>query len=172
MADLPRQIDFEMAGQRLTVIHGAPSAINRYIFESTEDSVVSSEIDRTGSDGVLCGHSGLPSARIVQGMLWHNAGVIGLPANDGTPRVWFSTLTPTDDGIVIRRHALYYSHNEAARRMRASKLPEAYAATLESGIWDNREILPAAETGRQGQPLTEDVQVWSRPRNAALAAAE
>ena len=118
MANLPRLIEFEMAGRRLTVVHGASSAINRYIFESTENTIVVGEMERFGSDGVLCGHSGLPFTRLVDGRLWHNAGVIGLPTNDGTPRVWFSTLTPTGDKIVIEHHALGYDHVRAAQKMR------------------------------------------------------
>ena len=147
-------------------------AINRYVFESTEDSVVAGELEQNESDGVLCGHSGLPFTRVVEGKLWHNAGVIGLPANDGTPRVWFSTLTPVDGRIVIEHHALDYDHVRAARKMRERGLPEAYAATLESGIWNNCEILPSAETARQGRPLIEHTKTWPRALNTAPAAAE
>ncbi len=172
MASLPRYIELEMTERRLTVVHGAPSAINRYIFESTEDSVVTGELQQNDSDGVLCGHSGLPFTRVVEGKLWHNAGVVGFPANDGTPRVWFSTLTPAGRQIVIDHHALDYDHVRAARKMRERGLPEAYAATLKSGIWDNCEILPPVETARQGQPLSEHTQAWSGVQNIATAAAE
>ena len=123
MANLPRLIEFEMAGRRLTVVHGASSAINRYIFESTENTTVVGEIERSGSDGVLCGHSGLPFTRLVDGRLWHNAGVIGLPANDGTPRVWFSTFIPTGDKIVIEHRALGYDHVRAAQKCVSEAFP-------------------------------------------------
>lgn len=172
MANLPRLIEFEMARRHFTVVHGAPSAINQYIFESTEDAIVVSEIERSRSDGVLCGHSGLPFTRFVDGRLWHNAGVIGLPANDGTPRVWFSTLTPAGDKIVIEHHALGYDHVRAAQKMRKRGLPEAYAQTLESGIWDNCEILPAAETKQQGRQRVECSHAWPFVKESTQSAAE
>ena len=172
MAGLPRFIELEIAGRRLTVVHGAPSGINRYIFESTDDSIVAGEIEQNESDSVLCGHSGLPFTRVINGNLWHNAGVIGLPANDGTPHVWFSTLTPNGGEIVIKHHALNYDHVGAARKMRERGLSEAYAQTLMSGIWDNCEILPATETKLQGRPRAERSQAWSFAKESDQSAAE
>src|SRR3546814_2069829 len=49
--------------------------------------------------------SGLPFTELVDGRLWHNAGAIGLPANDGTPRVWYSILGPAPGGLHIEHHA-------------------------------------------------------------------
>jgi len=37
-----------------------------------------------------------------------------MPANDGTPRVWFSLLLPTAEGLRIEHPALEYDY--AARR--------------------------------------------------------
>ena len=56
MVELSKLIEFMMAGPHPAIIHGAPSAINRFVFESAEDVIVVSEIERSGSDGVLCGH--------------------------------------------------------------------------------------------------------------------
>ena len=172
MGSLPRRIHFQMLGHHLCVVHGAPSSINRYVFESTPSAVLSDEIDQTGMDGVISGHSGLPFTRAIEGRLWHNAGVIGLPANDGSPRVSFSLLTPVAGGILIERHALGYDHPKAAGKMRDRGLPEAYATTLDTGLWDNCEILPAAETAQQGQRLTPESMMWSIAGAQALTAAE
>lgn len=82
--------------------------------------------------------------------LWLNAGVIGMPANDGTPRTWFLTL---DDaaGFDYTFHALDYDHRAAkAKMIDDRRLPVSYAATLTTGIWDNTEIMPPAEEGREG----------------------
>ena len=37
-----------------------------------------------GVDGLVAGHCGLPFTQTIDGRLWHNPGVIGMPANDGT----------------------------------------------------------------------------------------
>ena len=39
-------------------------------------------------------------------------------ANDGTPRVWFSLLTPLDTGLRIGHCALDYDHAAPAVKMR------------------------------------------------------
>jgi predicted phosphodiesterase len=103
MAALPRRMTFTMAGWRLAVVHGAASAISRFVFASTPEAVKRAEIGLSGADGVIGGHSGLPFSQVRGDRLWHNAGAIGLPANDGTARVWFSTLTVDPaDGAAIR----------------------------------------------------------------------
>jgi hypothetical protein len=96
------------------------------------------------------------------GRFWHNAGALGLPANDGTPRVWFSVLSAgaAPGALVIEHAALDYDHRGAARAMRAAGLPDDYAATLETGVWPNCDVLPKVETRGQGTPLTPGVVLF------------
>ena len=163
MRETAPRVTFEMAGRRLAVVHGAPSSINRILFESAADATLAEEIDLTGVDGVICGHSGLPFTRVIDGRLWHNAGVIGMPANDATPRVWYSVLSPEADGINVDLRALEYDHATAAAKMRERGLPEGYAATLATGIYPTTEYLPEAEIARQGIPLEPNSLLWPAP---------
>lgn len=163
MAKLPTRIHFEIAGRRLAVVHGAPSEVNQFVFASTPASIKAREIDLTGCDGVVCGHSGLPFTQIVDGRLWHNAGAIGLPANDGTKRTWYSILWPDKDGLRIEHWALSYPAQLAAAAMRAHGLPGEYAETLMTGLWDNCDVLPPDETDARGRALSPAPTVWSRP---------
>jgi predicted phosphodiesterase len=167
MADLPAQIRFEMTGRTFAVVHGAPSAINRFVFPSTDAGEKQREILSTGCDGVIGGHSGLPFTQEIDGLLWHNAGVIGLPANDGTPRTWFSLIRPEADGIRIEHHTLDYDADAAARDMRLAGLAEEYARTLTSGLWDNCDILPQTEARAQGKSLFLSPYLWRICREAA-----
>ena len=57
-------------------------------------------------------------------------------------------------GFNFEHHSFEYDHLTAAARMREHKLPAAYALTLETGLWDNCEILPPAETAAQGQRIS------------------
>ncbi len=170
MANLPRRIDLILAGRRLAVVHGAPSRINRFVFASTPEADLAAEIIATGTDGVIGGHCGLPFTRILAAGLWHNAGVIGLPANDGTPRGWFSLLLPDGDGVKIRLLPLTYDHRAAAAAMRRAKLPEDYAETLESGIWPNFDILPPAEQAMSGSRLAPEMARWPAEEAPVVAA--
>lgn len=165
MAMLPRRIDLRLGGRHLAAIHGGVNAINRFLFASAPDAVLAGEIDALDAEGVIAGHCGLPFTRLVDGLcgrLWHNPGAIGMPADDGTPRIWFSLLLPEAGCIRIEHHPLDYDHGAAAAAMRAAGLAEGYAAALGSGHWPSGAVLPAEEQGRRGQRLDPPSTVWWR----------
>lgn len=152
MRTLPRRIVFTMAGRRIAVVHGGADAINAYVFASTPAAEKRRQGRLLDADLVVGGHAGLPFVDPEAG--WLNAGVIGLPANDGTPRGWYALLTPAGGGIRIDLRPLDFDHMAAAARMRAEQLPEGYARAMETGLWPNCDILPAAETAARGVPLS------------------
>ncbi len=164
MCSLPRQFTLEIGGRRLRVIHGGVRRINRFIFASTPEPVKRREIEDLAEDGVISGHSGIPFTEMVGGKLWHNAGAIGMPANDGTPRIWFSVLTPTDHGLRIEHVPLEYDHRSAARKMRAAGLPAGYADALETGRWPSLDVLPPAERAAAGCAIEPGAVLWPAPR--------
>ena len=160
LARLPRGLRFTLGDRRLRVVHGAPSRINRFVFASAAASVFAAEVDASGCDGVIGGHSGLPFTRVAGGHLWHNPGAAGMPANDGTPRVWYGVLRPVAGGLTVESRALAYDHRHAAAKMRERRLPEGYAAALETGLWPSLDVLPPAERARRGVPLQPTDIVW------------
>jgi predicted phosphodiesterase len=162
MGSLPRQLDFEINGRRLVVVHGGVTSINRFIFATT-DEAIEEELVASGCDGVIAGHCGLPFTRERGGRLWHNAGVIGMPANDVTPRVWLSVLVPLDGGILVEHHTLDYDHASAAARMRQRGLPEGYAAALETGLWPSCDLLTPAELATRGRRIEPGTVFWRVP---------
>lgn len=171
MAALPGRLDISLAGKRLAVVHGSPRQINRFVFASTPAAVKREELDAARCDGVIGGHCGIPFTEILGGRLWHNSGAIGMPANDGTPRLWFSVLAPVEDGIAVEHVALGYDHRRAAAKMRAARLPEGYAAALESGLWPSCDVLPAAELSDRGGALSPGRLLWRDGSDARWPAA-
>ena len=167
MGGLPRRLDLALGGRRLAVVHGGVGEINRFLFAS-DTAALEAELAPCGADGVIAGHCGLPFTRVIGGRLWHNAGVVGMPANDGTPRVWFSLLTPRRDGILVEHHALAYDHAAAARKMRQAGLPEGYEAALETGLWPSCDVLTPAELPQRGIRLEPGAVLW--PTDGAAAA--
>jgi hypothetical protein len=168
MGALPRRVDFTLAGRRCAAIHGGVARINQFVFASTPAVEKLLQFESVGVNGILAGHCGVPFSQIVDGRLWHNSGALGMPANDGTPRVWFSVLTPTADGIAVEHHALDYDHRTAAAKMRARGYPAEYAAALSSGLWPSCDILPPAECRQRGRPLAPGPVRWPAASRARL----
>lgn len=162
LATLPRSLVIGIAGVRLAVIHGALKEISRFIFASSPPLVKKRELDACGVDGIVAGHCGLPFTQVVDGRLWHNPGVVGMPANDGTPRVWYSVLTPRDGGLAITHHALTYDHLSAARRMHGARLPDGYAQALLDGIWPSCDVLPKKEIYAGGIEIDAAEVFWRK----------
>ena len=166
MAALPRRLDIVLGGRRLAVVHGSVRQINRFVFASTPAAMKREELDAAACDGVIAGHCGIPFTQVVDGRLWHNSGAAGMPANDGTPRIWCSLLSPEGDGIAVEHLALAYDHAAAAAKMRRARLPEGYAAALETGLWPSCDVLPPAELAGRGTALPAGSLHWRRGDDA------
>jgi hypothetical protein len=160
MRALPRSIRLRLEGRNVTAVHGAVDLINRFVFASTPWAEKARQIGLAGTDGVVAGHCGLPFTQVAGGQLWHNAGAIGMPANDGTPRGWFSVLAPSRDGVEVRIQPLSYDWHAAARKMRDAGLPEGYAEALQTGLWPSCDILPPEELDARGVAIRPIRQVW------------
>jgi hypothetical protein len=170
MAALPRVIRFSLGGRRLAAIHGAISHISRWIFASTPAAEKLREIALSGAEGVVAGHCGLPFVDFPGHRLWCNAGTVGLPANDGTPRGWYALLSPkARAALAVELRPLAYDHIAAAQKMRRSGLAQAYAKTLESGLWPPVDVLPPAEQAAAGRPLTIVRNHWLLAEQQAAA---
>lgn len=170
MSALPRRIHVELDNVRLAIVHGSSRAVNRFIFASTPAVVKAEELDHAGVDGVIAGHCGIPFTQIVGGRLWHNAGAIGMPANDGTTHVWYSVLRAGDRGVSVDHCSLQYDHVTAAQKMRRAGLPEGYAAALESGLWPSCDVLPVNETRERGVAIPEGSAEWRHERTSVQKA--
>lgn len=152
MHGLPHHLHFEYAGLQGHVVHGAYEHVSGYVFGSTPWSRKNEQLAAAQADFMLGGHCGLPFSDQKEDKYWLNPGVIGMPANDGTTRVWFMMLDDLE-GFDFHHFNFKYDHAAAAQAMREKRLPEAYALTLETGLWDNCEILPEVETAAQGSRL-------------------
>lgn len=152
MESLTDFIRFEYAGLQGLVVHGSYFKTAEYVFASTPWEQKARNFAATGIDLILAGHCGLPFSEKQNGQFWLNPGVIGMPANDGTTRVWYQILDDAD-GLQYAHHSFEYDHALAAQLMSGEPLPQPYAHTLVSGVWDNCEILPAVETALQGKRI-------------------
>lgn len=168
MGGLPLHLTFAMAGRQARVVHGGVGAVNAYRFASLPDETFEAEFADANADMIVAGHSGLPFTRRVGGKVWHNSGALGLPANDGTPRAWYSLLHPEGNRIRIEHRALAYDHGTARAKMVRTGLPGGYADALATGLWPSLTVLPEAETRQTGVPLAEcEIVLEAAPAPAA-----
>ncbi len=152
---LPHHIQFHWQGKKIIIVHGSWFQTSDFIFRSTDWERKEENFSATGAEIIIAGHCGLPFTHVHEKKHWLNAGVIGMPANDGTDRVWFLTLEETvDKKVVFQFHFYNYNSSKASQLMLENGLPVTYAHTLCSGIWDNCEILPEAETAQQGKTIS------------------
>lgn len=153
MKELPDHLRFFYAGMRGYVLHGSYFETAGYVFRSTPWADKLANFQAAQSELILSGHCGLPFQQEQDGHYWLNAGVIGMPANDGTTRVWYLMLHDKDETLHYYHEAYEYDYESSASRMEALGLAAEYAHTLRTGLWDNCEILPEEETAAQGIPL-------------------
>jgi len=156
IAHIPEYISFNYAGKKITVVHGNYGNTSEFIFQSNADVSKQKCFDATKSDVIIAGHCGLPFHQAIKEKLWLNPGVIGMPANDGTTRVWYMLLEIVDGELKYTHRSFEYDYSTAQQLMFKNHLPEEYADTLSSGIWDNMEILPEIEKMGQGIPIYLD----------------
>jgi hypothetical protein len=130
MASLPKTLSFS-AGRDLAflVVHGGIDIINRFVFRSQRPEIAA-ELERADADVVIAGHCGIPFIEKIEQRVWFNPGVIGMPANDGTPDTWYGLIETRGDHIALSTHRSGYDHYSAAAAMRKWAHANAYARSL------------------------------------------
>lgn len=152
---LPHHLHFSFGGKEVLVVHGSFHDTSEFIFKSTDWNIKQQNFNNTEADVILSGHCGLPFADIQNRKMWLNAGVIGMPANNGTPHVWYLIIDDDQGDFSYNFHVLSYDYETCYQLMKKHNLPEAYQKTILTGIWDNCEILPERETALQGMPIED-----------------
>ncbi|GAC1647310.1 MAG: metallophosphoesterase family protein [Gemmatimonadaceae bacterium] len=141
---LPFRIDFRplgghVAGPTVTLLHGAQTLNTVYTHAGRSDAFLTKMARALGAapgDVVCFGHTHRPWYRLVDNIHFINAGSVGRP-KDGDWRAAYVLLDVTAEatGISVRPEVVRveYDIGEAVRAIRASALPDEFAAFLETG---------------------------------------
>lgn len=143
MSQLPEIVCFELAGQRIAVIHGGVTDVARFLWETSPEAAFEEEVAaltaRIGPvDVVLAGHCGIPFVRQIGAVRWINAGVIGMPPHDGGQATRYALF----DGQTLSFHKLNYDVAGAVAKMQEAGLTQGYHDGLVSGYWPSEDVLP------------------------------
>ncbi len=152
-AKLPRKLSFTFFDKKVQIVHGSISSINQFLFASSDPQLFLQQATISDADIIIAGHSGIPFSKKIHDKLWHNAGAIGMPANDGTSNTWFSVLSRSDEKTRIESIALHYDHEHAHEQMQLAGLKNKYASALKTGLWPSMDVLPTEEKQCQGKAI-------------------
>lgn len=150
MSELPGELREAIGGVDVHMVHGSPLAVNDFLWESLPDDELRHRLDASGSEVLLCTHTGIPWQRRIDGTLVVNVGAVGRPANDGRTSTWYAVLdlepgaVPTAELVPVA-----YDWRAQAASMRAADLPEPFVETIETGWWTTcLEVVPPPERSR------------------------
>ncbi len=152
-ATLPRALKLNFRNHRVQVIHGTPTRINQFVFASTDQSEKLQELKTIECDILISGHCGIPFGESIDNKYWLNAGVIGMPANDGTPDGWYMLLEGSNGSCHASWHRLSYPAAQTAKEMQSAGLKSGYAETILNGLWPSEDVLPKQEKTQRGKAL-------------------
>ena len=161
MLSLPKAVRYRIMGLRFVCVHGTYSQNNAFVFKSSPVELKKSEIESSKSDVLIAGHCGIPFGEVFQTeagsnstfKAWLNAGVVGMPANEGLPSVWVMLLNPRQENIEVHWLRLDYEYQTTMRVMREKNLHNGYHDALRTGRWPSTDILPTTEREQTGIAL-------------------
>ena len=146
MNTFPDQILLTMGEKTIRMVHGSPLAVNEFLWESTPDEALKARLEASGTDFLLCTHTGLHWEREIDGRKLVNVGAIGRPANDGRTEVWYALLRESGGEVAVEFVPVAYHHEALARQMREEGLPEPFVETILTGWWTScLEVVPPRE---------------------------
>lgn len=131
-----RPLGGHRSGPTLHLIHGNPVLNTVYWTEDRSDDFCRKMAGRLGAtmgDLVAFGHTHKPWHRTVDGVSFVNTGSVGRP-KDGDPRAGYVLVDfEEEEGFSPHVQRVEYDVPQAAAAVRASDLPDEFAAFLEAG---------------------------------------
>jgi putative phosphoesterase len=123
-----KELRFEADGRRVLLVHGSPRKMNEYLFEDRALSSFQRLAAASKADIIAVGHTHKPYQKLVDGVLFVNAGSVGKP-KDLDWRACYVIL----EGGTVTFHRVTYDVARAAAAIRAAELPHEFAADIETG---------------------------------------
>jgi putative phosphoesterase len=131
LRQLAPELRFEADGRRYRLVHGSPRRMNEYLFEDRPLSSFERLAATSETDVLLFGHTHKPYMKRVNDVLFVNTGSVGKP-KDGDPRACW-VLIDSEGDVTVEFRRIPYDIAAAAAAIRASELPDEFAAGIERG---------------------------------------
>jgi putative phosphoesterase len=128
---LDHEVRFAADGKRFLLVHGSPRKMNEYLFEDRPASSFQHIAESSDADIIVFGHTHKPYTKRVNEVLFVNVGSVGKP-KDGDWRACYAFLN-TSDAPAVTFVRVEYDVRRVADAVRASDLPDEFAADIERG---------------------------------------
>ena len=126
---LQAQIRLEIDGKRVLLVHGSPRKMNEYLFEDRAFSSFQRIAASSEADIIVFGHTHRPYTKLVDDVLFVNAGSVGKP-KDGDWRACYAILEPTGATLVEFVRLEYDIERVMAAIRATNELPTEFAEDL------------------------------------------
>lgn len=127
---LPERLELDLEGVHVLVVHGSPRKDTEYLYPSLTEPALKARLGAERPDLLVCGHSHIPFARRVGGVLVVNCGSAGKPV-DGDPRGSFAAADLRKGEARVRIVRFAYPVERVVRdlreRRRGARGVEAFA---------------------------------------------
>ncbi len=134
LASLPATLELDLGGARTLVVHGSPLGDTDYVFASITSQALASKLSDPSVQVLVCGHSHVPFARRVGGVLVINCGSVGRPA-DGDPRGSYALVERRQGRAPTARIVRFaYPVAEVVRDIAGRGVPGVDPAEYERGL--------------------------------------
>jgi putative phosphoesterase len=131
LRSLYRELRIDVDGKRVLLVHGSPRKINEYLFEDRPVASFQRLAASSNADVIVFGHTHKPYTKLVDHVLFINAGSVGKP-KDGDWRACYAVVD-LNAPVPVEFVRVEYDLATAVDGIRRTDLPREFATDLEHG---------------------------------------
>ena len=128
------ELQREINGVRIRLVHGSPRRINEYLFEDRDPASLARIANGADADVLVFGHTHIPWSRDIGGVRFVNTGSVGKPKDGDSPAAWVLNAIGSCGEIQVSTRRVIYDVASMATAVRdADGLPDQFADDIETG---------------------------------------
>ncbi|MBI9045985.1 MAG: YfcE family phosphodiesterase [Anaerolineaceae bacterium] len=132
LASLPEQLQFELSGKKIRLVHGTPNSSQEPLYPHTKEERFIKLSEQTPADMILCGHSHQGFYKQINQTWFLNPGSVGRP-DDGDYRASYMTIDLSQSDLSVQIHRSPYDLEKLVNHFYQKNLPKEFAAMFIQG---------------------------------------
>jgi len=133
LAELPRSLTLELAGERVYMTHGSPDDnIGEYVYSSTHSDMFDYWLRKLSVKAIALGHTHIPFVWSERRGTVFNPGSVGQP-RDGDSKACYAVLSVGGGRVEVEHRRVEYDVGASAKKIIEAGLPPSLANRLFTG---------------------------------------